>query len=75
MKAKKARSAAMLEARQVRSGICCNKTQKATLRALGLGKIGRVRTHPDNDQIRGMIGKIPHLVEIVGEGTAAGRAR
>jgi large subunit ribosomal protein L30 len=75
MKAKKARSAAMLEARQVRSGICCNKTQKATLRALGLGKIGRVRTLPDNDQIRGMIGKIPHLVEIVGEGTAAGRAR
>ncbi len=75
MTAKKARASATLEARQVRSGICANKTQKATLKALGLGKIGRVRTFPDNDQIRGMIAKIPHLVEIVGEGASAGRAR
>ncbi len=75
MTAKKASAAAMLEARQVRSGICCNKTHKATLRALGLGRIGRVRTLPDNDQVRGMIAKIPHLVEIVGERPATGRAR
>jgi large subunit ribosomal protein L30 len=51
--------------RQVRSGICANETQKRTLRALGLEKIGRVRTLPDNPQVRGMVAKIPHLVEIV----------
>ncbi len=51
--------------RQIKSGIGYDRTQKATLRALGLGKIGRVRTHPDNPQIRGMIAAIPHLVEIV----------
>jgi large subunit ribosomal protein L30 len=55
-----------LKVRQIRSGICCNETQKATLRALGLEKIGRVRTFPDNPQVRGMVAKIPHLVEIVG---------
>ena len=75
MTARKAPTGATLDARQVRSGICANRTQKATLKALGFGKIGRVRTLPDNDQVRGMISKIPHLVEIVGEGAAAGRAR
>ncbi len=52
--------------RQIRSGIGFDKTQKATLRALGLERIGRVRSHPDNDQIRGMIFKVRHLVVIEG---------
>ena len=65
MTAKK--KAATLRVRQVRSGIGFNKDQKATLRALGLGKIGRVREHPDNPAVRGMIGKIPHLVVIDSE--------
>lgn len=51
--------------RQIRSGIGFDKTQKATLRALGLEKLGRVREFPDNDAVRGMVAKIPHLVEIV----------
>jgi large subunit ribosomal protein L30 len=50
--------------RQVRSGIGFDKTQKATLRALGLVKIGRVREFPDNPAIRGMAAKISHLVVI-----------
>lgn len=50
--------------RQVRSGIGYRRDQKATLRALGLGKIGRARTLPDNPQVRGMVKKIPHLVVI-----------
>lgn len=56
-----------LKLRQVRSGICCNWRQKRTLKALGLEKIGRVREFPDNRQVRGMISKIPHLVEVVEE--------
>jgi len=57
--------------KQVRSGIGFDKTQKATLRALGLEKIGRVVTRPDNVAIRGMVAKIPHLVEIVKDGKDA----
>ncbi len=59
------KSGATLHVRQVRSGIGFDKTQKATLRALGLGKLGRVRELPDNKEIRGMINKIPHLVTLV----------
>lgn len=58
-------SGSKIRVRQVRSGICCNEKQKGTLRALGLEKIGRTRTLPDNPQVRGMVAKIPHLVEIV----------
>jgi len=59
-----ATSGATINVRQVRSGIGYSQDQKATLRALGLGKIGRVRTLPDNPQVRGMVNKIPHLVVI-----------
>lgn len=56
-----------LQVTQVRSGIGYSKDQKATLRALGLGKIGKTRTHPDNPQIRGMLFKISHLVAVEAE--------
>jgi large subunit ribosomal protein L30 len=61
---KAAVSGATINVKQVRSGIGYGQDQKATLRALGLGKIGRVRTLPDNPQVRGMVNKIPHLVVI-----------
>ena len=66
MSAKKAAEKAKktIKIRQVRSGIGFDKTQKATLRALGLVKIGRVREHPDNPAIRGMAATISHLVVI-----------
>jgi large subunit ribosomal protein L30 len=57
--------------KQIRSGIGFDKTQKATLRALGLEKLNRVVTRPDNAAIRGMVAKIPHLVEIVKDGKDA----
>jgi large subunit ribosomal protein L30 len=57
-------SGATLRVRQVRSGIGFDKTQKATLRALGLGRIGRERELPDNAQVRGMIFKVSHLVDV-----------
>ena len=53
-----------IKIRQVRSGIGFDKTQKATLRALGLVKIGRVREVPDNPAIRGMVAAISHLVVV-----------
>ena len=70
MTAEKSKSGATLTVRQVRSGIGYEKSQKATLKALGLGRIGRRRELPDNPQVRGMIRKITHLVRVEEEGKA-----
>lgn len=48
----------------VRSIIKSKKGQKATVEALGLRKVGHSVTQKDNPQIRGMINKISHLVEV-----------
>lgn len=53
--------------RQVRSGIACPIEMRETLKALGLGKINRVSQRVDTPSVRGMIAKIPHLVEVVSE--------
>jgi len=50
--------------RQVRSASGFARDQKATLRALGLGRIGHSRLQPDNPQIRGMVAKVTHLVTV-----------
>jgi large subunit ribosomal protein L30 len=51
--------------KQVRSGICTPKDQKATLRGLGFRRMGQEVVRPDGPAIRGMILKVRHLVEIV----------
>ena len=51
--------------RQVGSPIRREKSQRETLIGLGLNKIGRTRTLEDTPAIRGMIGKVSHMVEIV----------
>jgi large subunit ribosomal protein L30 len=63
-----------LRIRQVRASSGFAEDQKATLRALGLGRIGRVRVQPDNPQIRGMVAKVIHLV-VVEPGDAEGARR
>jgi large subunit ribosomal protein L30 len=55
---------AALSVRQIKSGIGFSIDQKRTLKALGLGKVGRVRNLPDNPQVRGMIFKVTHLVRV-----------
>ena len=49
---------------QVRSGIGAKPKHRGTLRALGLGRIGRTNLLPDRPEIRGMIARVPHLVEV-----------
>jgi large subunit ribosomal protein L30 len=49
---------------QVKSAIGTKPKHRGTLRALGLGRIGRSRTLPDRPEIRGMIAKVPHLVRV-----------
>jgi large subunit ribosomal protein L30 len=53
-----------LKVTQVRSGIGRKPKQRGTLRALGLGRIGRTHTLPDRPEIRGMLAKVPHLVKV-----------
>lgn len=55
---------------QVRSAIGAKPKQRGTLRALGLGRIGRSNTLPDRPEIRGMIARVPHLVSVQ-EGSAS----
>ncbi|ACV23338.1 50S ribosomal protein L30 [Slackia heliotrinireducens] len=50
---------------QVKSSIGYKHDQGETLKALGLGKIGRTVHKVDNPCIRGMIFKVKHLVEVV----------
>jgi large subunit ribosomal protein L30 len=53
---------AKLSVKLVRSSIGYDKTQKATVKALGLGKLNKTGVHTDTPQIRGMIYKVRHLV-------------
>ena len=56
-----------IKVRQIRSGIGCPRAMRETLKALGLGKMNRVAERVDTKEVRGMVAKIPHLVEIVTE--------
>jgi large subunit ribosomal protein L30 len=51
---------------QVRSAIGAKPKTRGTLRALGLNGIGQSNVLPDRPEIRGMLARVPHLVEITG---------
>jgi large subunit ribosomal protein L30 len=53
-----------LKVTQVRSGIGTKPKHRGTLRALGLGRIGKSNVLPDRPEIRGMIARVPHLVDV-----------
>ncbi|MBA1336388.1 MAG: LSU ribosomal protein L30p (L7e) [Firmicutes bacterium] len=55
---------AKLKIKLVKSVIGCKKDQKATVEALGLRKIRQEVEHDDTPQIRGMVNKVSHLVEV-----------
>ena len=55
--------------RQVKSAIGTKPKHRGTLRALGLGRIGNTNTLPDRPEIRGMLARVPHLVQVVEEGS------
>lgn len=58
---------ATIVVKQIGSPIRRPAIQRQTLVGLGLNKMHRVRELEDTPAIRGMIRKIPHLVEIVEE--------
>jgi large subunit ribosomal protein L30 len=54
----------VLQVTQVRSAIGSKPKHRGTLKALGLGRIGKTKTLPDRPEIRGMLAQVPHLVEV-----------
>ncbi len=57
-------SSKLLKVQQIKSSIDVNKKHKLTLKALGLGRIGKVRVHKDTPQIRGMIKEVQYLLKV-----------
>ncbi|HZK16556.1 MAG TPA: 50S ribosomal protein L30 [Solirubrobacterales bacterium] len=54
----------MIAIKQVKSSNGCNPAQKATLYALGLGKIGNTSEKKDSPQLQGQLDVVSHLVEV-----------
>ncbi len=55
---------AELKVTQIRSTIGVKPKQRGTIRALGLGRIGKTNTLPDRPEIRGMIARVPHMITV-----------
>jgi len=61
----KAEAPKMIQVTLVRSPIGYEKSQKATVEALGLRKLNQTVEKEDSPAIRGMINKVSHLVVVV----------
>jgi large subunit ribosomal protein L30 len=58
---------AKLKITQTRSSIGQSAKHRGTLRALGLGRIGRTAEHTETPQLGGMLRKVRHLVTVEGD--------
>jgi len=56
-----------LRVTQVKSQIGQTQRHRGTLRALGLGKIGRTAEHEESPVLAGMLRRVRHLVRVEGE--------
>ena len=56
---------ARIQLKWVRSAICSPVKHKLVVKGLGFTRLNQVIERPDNAAIRGMVAKVPHLVEIV----------
>jgi large subunit ribosomal protein L30 len=54
-----------LRIKWVRSAICAPVKHKRVVKGLGFTRLNQVIERPDTPAIRGMVKKVPHLVEIV----------
>ena len=65
-KAKTANAGAgKLHLKWVRSAICAPIKQKLVVKGLGFTRLNQIVERPDTAAIRGMVAKVPHLVEII----------
>jgi large subunit ribosomal protein L30 len=58
-------SAGKIQLKWVRSAICAPVKHKRVVKGLGFTRLYQVIERPDTAAIRGMVAKVPHLVEIV----------
>lgn len=56
---------ANIQVKLVKSVIGAIPKHRKTVQALGLKKLGQIKEHQDNPQIRGMVKQVEHLVKIV----------
>jgi large subunit ribosomal protein L30 len=61
----KKKSGKMIRIKWVRSAICTPKKHKAVVKGLGFTRLNQIVEREDSPSIRGMVNKVPHLVEIV----------
>jgi large subunit ribosomal protein L30 len=62
---KAAAKGATIQLKWVRSGIQAPVKQKLVIKGLGFTRLNQVIEREDTPSIRGMVAKIPHLVEIL----------
>jgi len=55
----------IIKVKRIRSIIGCNPKQRKVIAALGLRRMYMVKEFKDNAAVRGMIAKVPHMVEVV----------
>jgi len=71
--AKPAKSSRTIHLKWVRSVICAPVKHKKVVRGLGFTRLNQVIARPDTPAIRGMVAKVPHLVEYVEEAVTVRR--
>jgi large subunit ribosomal protein L30 len=62
---KKAKSSGTLKLKWVRSAIQAPVKHKLVIKGLGFTRLNQVIEREDSPSIRGMVAKVPHLVEFV----------
>jgi large subunit ribosomal protein L30 len=62
---KAAAAGAKIQLKWVRSAICAPVKHKLVVKGLGFTRLNQVVEREDTPSIRGMVAKVPHLVEIV----------
>jgi large subunit ribosomal protein L30 len=64
-KTSKSTPSGKIQLKWVRSAICTPVKHKKVVKGLGFTRLNQVIERPDTAAIRGMVKKIPHLVEVV----------
>lgn len=64
-KTAKAAGSGKIHLKWIRSAICSPVKHKVVIKGLGFTRLNQVIERPDTAAIRGMVKKVPHLVEIM----------
>ena len=63
--AKKTKKTKKIKIQWCRSAIAAPEKHKVIVRSLGLTKLNQIVERPDDESVRGMVAKIPHLLRII----------